>query len=206
MEAESSVLRRYSVRILSLSSSSSFLFLRFSYLFPPSLFLKHILCLGILKLISCYRPITFATLCVVYNTKMIYYPDFVYNSAIMSLACHGEITSGLFVLFVSIVPRLIKHIKARLQNTSLFKPKQRAPSRLEFSDIGVPGEMNEKRGERILHIQQEKSLWHISYTQKGGENDNGEAFWQEERKSEDTIVARSVESKEGLEYYANRKC
>ncbi|KAF2654702.1 hypothetical protein K491DRAFT_716947 [Lophiostoma macrostomum CBS 122681] len=112
-------------------------------------------------------PCGFAVLCLIFNVRMMNSSDFVFDAAIMGLACYGEITSGFFVLFLPVVLRFCSHIEKRFQQ----QKRARAPSRLDFADIGVDG-MGSDTEERY-----EKSLWHISYTQKGGLEGSGEAVW-----------------------------
>ncbi|KAF2475353.1 uncharacterized protein BDR25DRAFT_340140 [Lindgomyces ingoldianus] len=102
-------------------------------------------------------PCAFSGMCLYYNNKEKKGVDLTYNAALMSMACYGEIVSGMFVLFLPVLPRFFSHIKVKPLFPSLFRSNTRSGNSqdLDFVDVGVGA----KRG---------RSVWHISYTQKEG--------------------------------------
>ncbi|KAF2006026.1 hypothetical protein P154DRAFT_615943 [Amniculicola lignicola CBS 123094] len=132
-------------------------------------------------------PCAFSSLCLYYTWRELHAADFVHDIAIMTLACYGELSSAMFVLFLPVLPRFFSHLKAK--HTS-YK-SSRSSTRLDFADIGVDGKggpspcafyAKGKEWGRKGSVAGEKvkSLWHISYTQRGGDDGNGEAFWRKE--------------------------
>lgn len=82
--------------------------------------------------------------------------DFIRDSMYMSIACYGEIASGMFVLFLPVVPKFFTHLKTA-SSFSLLSNK-----RTLVSSNGGAGASRAEAGRK-------KSLFHISYTQKDSE-------------------------------------
>lgn len=81
--------------------------------------------------------------------------DFTRDSMYMSIACYGEIASGMFVLFLPVVPKFFTHLKTA-SSFSLLSNRRSQRGTLVSSEQGNVGE-------------RKKSLWHISYTQRVSE-------------------------------------
>ncbi|KAF2264979.1 hypothetical protein CC78DRAFT_616364 [Lojkania enalia] len=97
-------------------------------------------------------PCVFSVFCLYYNTlQVVDSHDFLHNSALMSLACYGEIASGMFVLFLPVLPRFFSWFKTRPAWTRLTH----SSTALESGNVGVT---EEKKDRKV------RSLWHISYT------------------------------------------
>ena len=129
-------------------------------------------------------------MCLYYNMEM-HTTDFVHDSAMMSLACFGEIASGMFVLFLPVLPRFFTYLRERKPSLS----HRRAPSKLEFSDIGIKNGGPEKN---------DRSLWHISWTQPAtevghtGGNREGQKVCRERKASKDFLEGKSFGSESYL--------
>ncbi|KAF2732862.1 hypothetical protein EJ04DRAFT_607044 [Polyplosphaeria fusca] len=124
--------------------------------------LSVVFCAGII-------PSVFAALCLYYNNMTMHGIDIVHSSALMSLACYGEMASGIFVLFLPVLPRFLSWLKQKpLLPTYLSRDRARASSRLDFSDIGVVERDEDHNG---------RSLWHISYSQHNGEIGSEQKIW-----------------------------
>lgn len=93
-------------------------------------------------------------MCLYYNDKQMHSTDFTRDSMYMSIACYGEIASGMFVLFLPVVPKFFTHLKTA-SSFSLLSNKRTLAS----SDGGPMA----SRGGAAAR---KKSLFHISYTQK----------------------------------------
>ena len=88
------------------------------------------------------------------------FADFTRDSMYMSIACYGEIASGMFVLFLPVVPPFFTHLKSA-SSFSILSIKRSKSGTLTS---GASREEKTKSGK--------KSLFHISYTQ--GENEESE--------------------------------
>lgn len=106
-------------------------------------------------------------MCLYYNDKQMHSNDFTRDSAYMSIACYGEISSGMFVLFLPVLPRFFTHLKEVSSLSSSVH--RRAPSALEFSDVGPAGGPNPPKADP-RDRDRKQSLWHISYTQRTSED------------------------------------
>ena len=106
-------------------------------------------------------PCGFAIMCLYYSSMMITAKDFTYNSALMTAACYGEIASGMFVLFIPILPRFFTHLKtvSTFGSSARRSVAPRPPSPLEFTDTSTRGTKHSRQRDR------RHSLWHVSYTQ-----------------------------------------
>ncbi|CAI6334198.1 unnamed protein product [Periconia digitata] len=130
-------------------------------------------------------PCAFAIMCLYYNALSMQGHDFAHSSAYMSIACHGEIASGMFVLFLPMLPRFFTHIK---ENASVFThttrgaTQKRAASALEFSDISAANGGSRVEKDVVMAGRgdagggsggngRKGSLWHISYTERNGSED-----------------------------------
>ncbi|KAJ4299437.1 hypothetical protein N0V90_004682 [Kalmusia sp. IMI 367209] len=100
-------------------------------------------------------PCGFAIMCLYYNDKQMHSTDFTRDSMYMSIACYGEIASGMFVLFLPVVPKFFTHLKTQTGFSSFSRHRT-----LVSSDGGHGGSRAEAK---------KKSLFHISYTQKESE-------------------------------------
>ncbi|KAF2643651.1 hypothetical protein P280DRAFT_546572 [Massarina eburnea CBS 473.64] len=112
-------------------------------------------------------PCGFAIMCLYYNGKQLNSADFPHDSAYMSIACYGEIASGMFVLFLPMLPRFFTHIKevtTTFTSTARGKPPKIG---LAFSDVGA----DDRNSGAGREVQRKKSLWHISYTERGSDED-----------------------------------
>ena len=96
-------------------------------------------------------------MCLYYNDRQMKSIDFTRDSMYMSIACYGEIASGMFVLFLPVVPKFFTHIKTA-SSFSLLSHK-RSPRGTAISSV---------QGD-VLAGERKKSLFHISYTQKDSE-------------------------------------
>ncbi|KAF2119433.1 hypothetical protein BDV96DRAFT_642458 [Lophiotrema nucula] len=114
-------------------------------------------------------PCVFSALCLYYNSLMMHSNDFTYSAALMSLACYGEIASGMFVLFLPVLPRFFSWAKQKWHSSRTRRPS----TSLDFSDIGVDENLEERST---------KSMWHIS--------------WMETR---ELVVAEEAHSRSGQE-------
>ncbi|KAL5376014.1 hypothetical protein DPSP01_010746 [Paraphaeosphaeria sporulosa] len=103
-------------------------------------------------------PCGFAVMCLYYNDKQMHSTDFTRDSMYMSIACYGEIASGMFVMFLPVVPKFFTHLKTA-SSFSLLSNKRTLVS----EDAGTRGGVEQKK----------KSLFHISYTQKESEEKLG---------------------------------
>ncbi|KAF2186225.1 hypothetical protein K469DRAFT_573671 [Zopfia rhizophila CBS 207.26] len=92
-------------------------------------------------------PCAFSSLCLYYNKLEMHSTDIVYDSSLMGLACYAEIASGMFVLFLPVLPKFFSFIK----ENPMF-PSPRHGSRTEIM------ETTDKRG---------RSWNHISYSEAG---------------------------------------
>jgi hypothetical protein len=95
-------------------------------------------------------------MCLYYNDKQMRSTDFTRDSMYMSIACYGEIASGMFVLFLPVVPKFFTHLKTA-SSFYLISNKRT----LVEEDAGGA---SRSRGD-----VKRKSLFHISYTQKESE-------------------------------------
>lgn len=109
-------------------------------------------------------PCGFAVMCLYYNKHS---SDFTHDSALMGIACYGEIASGMFVLFLPVVPRFFTHVREHTFFSS--SANLRAPSALEFSDIGVTSKQGAANGD-ARQRERKQSQWHISYTHRNSED------------------------------------
>ena len=105
-------------------------------------------------------PCGFALMCLYYNNLQMHSSDFTRVSMYMSIACYGEIASGMFVLFLPVVPKFFAHLK-EASSFSLLSGKRSQRGTL------ASGEQLRKAGRRGDEEGRKKSLWHISYTQGG---------------------------------------
>lgn len=94
-------------------------------------------------------------MCLYYNDLQMHSTDFTRDSMYMSIACYGEIASGMFVLFLPVVPKFFTHLKTA-SSFSLLSNRRSQRGTLVSSEQGNVGE-------------RKKSLWHISYTQRVSE-------------------------------------
>ena len=102
-------------------------------------------------------PCVFAIMCLYYNDHQMNSTDFTRDSMYMTIACYGEIASGMFVLFLPVVPKFFAHLKSSPSFTLLSnKRSQRGTVISSVQGDATPGE-------------RKKSLFHISYTQKESE-------------------------------------
>ncbi|KAL1591988.1 hypothetical protein SLS60_011580 [Paraconiothyrium brasiliense] len=99
-------------------------------------------------------PCGFAVMCLFYNDKQMHSTDFTRDSWYMSIACYGEIASGMFVLFLPVVPKFFTHLKTA-SSFSLLSNKRTLVSSDDGHVVSRGGGVAKK-----------KSLFHISYTQK----------------------------------------
>ena len=86
---------------------------------------------------------------------MMHSNDFTYSAALMSLACYGEIASGMFVLFLPVLPRLFSWAKQKMNSSFHRRPS----TSLDFSDIGIDEKIEDRSA---------KSMWHISWIETRG--------------------------------------
>ncbi|PVH95898.1 hypothetical protein DM02DRAFT_136855 [Periconia macrospinosa] len=120
-------------------------------------------------------PCAFAIMCLWYNTLSLQGHDFAHTSAYMTIACHGEIASGMFVLFLPMLPRFFTHVK---ENTTLFSTsrtnlnrrskKQSQSTEVEFSDVTgsrLQRDYEAAQAADAGRVGRKKSLWHISYSE-----------------------------------------
>lgn len=85
--------------------------------------------------------------------------DFTRDSMYMSIACYGEIASGMFVLFLPVVPKFFTHLKTASSFSMLSNRRsQRGTLLSEAHGAGRAAERGRK-----------KSFFHISYTEKESE-------------------------------------
>ncbi|ORY14092.1 hypothetical protein BCR34DRAFT_599501 [Clohesyomyces aquaticus] len=120
--------------------------------------LSVVFCAGII-------PCGFSAMCLYYNYREKHSADLTYAAALMSMACYGEIASGMFVLFLPVLPRFFKHLKMKPLFPSLFRSRGTSGSgkgseELDFVDVGVAGG-EAGGGVRRGHG---RSVWHISYS------------------------------------------
>ncbi|KAJ4350350.1 uncharacterized protein N0V89_008971 [Didymosphaeria variabile] len=99
-------------------------------------------------------PCGFAVMCLYYNDKQMHSTDFTRDSMYMSIACYGEIASGMFVLFLPVVPKFFTHLKTASSFSRLSTKRTLASS--DGGNIASRGG----------GVAKKKSLFHISYTQK----------------------------------------
>jgi len=97
-------------------------------------------------------------MCLVYNDRQLRGYDFVRDSMYMSIACYGEVASGMFVLFLPVVPKFFSHLRLSSSLSSFSHRHRKQPSALSFSDVGLASRAEGKK----------RSLFHISYTQGEG--------------------------------------
>lgn len=93
-------------------------------------------------------------MCLYYNNKLMHSNDITHDSMYMSIACYGEIASGMFVLFLPVVPKFLTHLKTA-SGFSLLSNKRTYVSQ-DAGQGASKGGVDAKK----------KSLFHISYTQK----------------------------------------
>ena len=99
-------------------------------------------------------------MCLIYNRKLSNTNDFTRTSMYMSIACYWEIASGLFVLFLPVVPKFVSDLKKNYSFRTLSSKASKKPSSA-FSDGGHEAASG-GRGRN-------KSFNHITYTEKGSE-------------------------------------
>lgn len=102
-------------------------------------------------------PCGFAVMCLYYNDRQMRSTDFTRDSMYMSIACYGEVASGMFVLFLPVVPKFFTHLKT----ASSFSQLSNKPT-LVSKDAGHGASRGGSKPRK-------KSLFHISYTQKESE-------------------------------------
>ncbi|KAF1950542.1 hypothetical protein CC80DRAFT_554296 [Byssothecium circinans] len=119
-------------------------------------------------------PCGFAIMCLYYNAKQKNGHDFTYHSAYMAIACYGEIASGMFVLFLPMLPRFFTHMK-EIASTFTSTAQRKQNNGLEFSDIGARSHAS--RGGHwadataVRDPGRTHSLWHVSYSERGSNED-----------------------------------
>lgn len=107
-------------------------------------------------------PCGFAIICVYYSSRMLSGEDFIYDSAFMTASCYGEVASGMFVLFLPVLPRFFTHLKT----VSTFNSSLRRASAFVNSDSSTPTGNKEPRTKE----KRPQSMWHVSY--KRGHSDD----------------------------------
>ncbi|KAH7130508.1 hypothetical protein B0J11DRAFT_504287 [Dendryphion nanum] len=144
--------------------------------------LSLVFCAGII-------PCIFSALCLYYNYLEMEGGDFVHDSALMALACYGEIVSGMFVLFLPVLPRFYSHVKQSVSQT----PRPSKPKPLEQSTTtqDMVTETQTKPNERPARM-----VWRIStlrdiHGDAHDASDDDSRLW---RKSADILAMGSLES------------
>ena len=129
-------------------------------------------------------------MCLYYNARQMNSNDFTYDSAYMAIACYGEIASGMFVLFLPMLPRFFTHMK---EVTSTFNStsqrKCNNPNNypnnnigLGSSDIALRALRADQKSPSVAEASssspptqeagRKPSLWHISYTERDSGSDD----------------------------------
>jgi hypothetical protein len=120
--------------------------------------------------------------------------DFVHDAAIMSLACHGEIASGLFVLFMTAVPRLFNRLRGLSWG---FPPRRHTSNRPNAPNApNADIESTASRGMRFLTVRNGgRSLWHITWD-RNTTMEQGMRRKGDDDMDDDAISVGSLESNE----------
>ena len=109
-------------------------------------------------------PCGFAIMCLTYSGKSVHSKDFAYNSSLMWLACYGEISSGMFVLLLPVLPRFVMHL--RDSSFATFLTGTRCVTEIEPSHV-----VRASRRTDTKEMPRKQSLWHVSYTEKNGDEE-----------------------------------
>jgi hypothetical protein len=103
-------------------------------------------------------------MCLFYSGKALHTTDFAYDSALMWAACYGEISSGMFVLLLPVLPRFVMHL--RDSSFATFLSSSRGVTEIEPSRIGPASARSGTKEPQRKH-----SLWHVSYTEHNSDED-----------------------------------
>lgn len=134
-------------------------------------------------------PCIFSGMCLYYNHLEMQGKDFVHDSALMSLACYGEIVSGMFVLFLPVLPRFFSQVKLSVSHLS----KESKSSPPEFSGASTippppPPKPTERLARKTYRISTLRDIRGDAFDAHGDES----RLW---RKSADIFkMGSSVES------------
>jgi len=109
-------------------------------------------------------PCGFAIMCLYYSSKSVHTKDFAYDSSLMWAACYGEISSGMFVLLLPVLPRLFMHV--RDSSFANFLTNTWYSTEIEPTRVGQASSTPDSKELRRKH-----SLWHVSYTERNSEDD-----------------------------------
>lgn len=111
-------------------------------------------------------PCSFALLCLVYTSKMVHSYDFSYDSLLMFMACYGELSTGMLVLLLPVLPRFFMHLRT-VSFHSFSSSSPRTVAEMFPAQVGHAS----RKSDAPEPPNRKPSLWHVSYTEMNREDE-----------------------------------